>query len=66
MKPAAVLDVILNTDGSSELVCKRKPVGVYHTAVFLVDTTELRHPDDIKADDLIGLLKPRGQPIRYF
>jgi len=59
MKPAAVLGVILNTDGSSELVCKR------HAAVFLVDTTELWHPDYIKAD-LIGLLKPPGQPIRYF
>ena len=41
MKPAAVLDVILNTDGSSELVCKQKPVGVHDAAVLLVDTTEL-------------------------
>jgi len=34
MKPAAALDVILNTNGSADLVCNRKPVGVHHEAVL--------------------------------
>ena len=30
----------------------QKLVGVTDAAVFLVDTTKLRHPDDLKADDM--------------
>ena len=33
---------------------------------FLLTPLSCPHSDDIKADDLIGLLKPQGQPIRYF
>ena len=43
MKPADVLNVILNTDVTSDIVCLQKPVGVKDAAVFLVNTTKLRH-----------------------
>ena len=29
-----------------------KPVGVGDAAVFIVDTSKLRHPDDLKADNM--------------
>ena len=41
MKPADVLNAILNTDVTSNIVCMQKPVGVKDAAVFLVDTTKL-------------------------
>ena len=30
----------------------QKLVGITDAAVFLVDTTKLRHPDDLKEDDM--------------
>ncbi len=65
IKPAEVLDVILNTDPTSELVCRRKPVGVCDAAVFLVDVTKLKHPNDLKADD-VGSWVHKGKPVRFF
>ncbi len=65
MKPADVLNAILNTDITSKVVCTQKPVGVTDVAVFLVDTTKLRHPDHLKADDMGGWIH-KGKPSRYY
>ena len=65
MKPAEVLNIILNTDCTSEVVCRKKPVGVNDAAIFVVDTTKLRHPHDLKVDAL-GSWIHKGKPIRYF
>ena len=45
-------------------VCK-KPVDVKDAAVFLVDTTKLRHPDDLKVDDM-GSWVHKGIPSCYY
>ena len=65
MKPAEVLNAIINTDPTSEVVCSQKPVGVSDAAVFIVDTSKLRHADDLKADDM-GSWIHKGKPIRYY
>ena len=65
LKPSEVFEAILNTDPSSEVVCKQKPVGICDSGVFLMDLTKLKHPKDIKADE-IGSWIHKGKPIRYF
>ncbi len=65
MKPVDALNAILNTDLTSEIVCKKKPVGINKPATFIVDTTKLCHPDDLKADDL-GSWVNKGKPSRLF
>lgn len=65
IKPKDAFDIVLNTELNSNRVCIRKPVGVKDAAVFLVDTTKLRHRDDLKADDM-GTWVHKGKPIRYF
>ena len=65
MKPVDVLNAILNTAVTSDIVCLQKPVGVKDAAVFLVKTTKLRHPDDLKADDM-GSWVHKGIPSRYY
>ena len=65
MKPADVLNAILNTDVTSDIVCMQKPIGVKDAAVLLVDTTKLRHPDDLKADDM-GSWVHKGIPSHYY
>ncbi len=65
LKPLEVFEVILNTDPTSEVVCKRKPVGIRDSGVFLMDLTKLKHPKDIKADDM-GSMIHKGKPVRYF
>ena len=65
MKPTEVFHAILNTDPNAEVVCSSKPVGVKDAAVFVVDTRKLRHPNDLKADDM-GSWIHKGKPIRYY
>lgn len=65
MKPVDVLNAILNTAVTSKVVCTQKPVGVKDAAVFLVDTSKLRHPDDLKADD-VGSWVHKDIPSRYY
>ena len=65
MKPTEVFDAILNTNCSSSSVCTRKPVGVNDSAVFLVDTTKLKHQDDLRADDM-GSWMHKGKPVRFY
>lgn len=45
-------------------VCTEQPIGVTHTATFLVDSTNLRHRDDIRCDDL-GVWKNVGVRSKY-
>ena len=65
MKPTEVFDAILNTNNSSTSVCTRKPVGIIECAAFLVDTTKLKHQDDLKADDM-GSWMHKGKPNCYY
>lgn len=65
MKPVEAFNAIINTAPSSKVVCLRKPVGIRDAAVFLVDTTKLKHPNDLKADDM-GSWIHKGKPIRHF
>ena len=65
MKLEDLLNVILNADVTSEVVCTQKPVGVMNAAVFIVNTTKLRHPDDLKADDM-GSYVHIGKSVRYY
>lgn len=65
MKPVDVFDAVLNTDLSSTSICTKKPVGVTDAAVFIVDTTKLRHQDDLKADDM-GSWTHKGKPIHFY
>ena len=44
--------------------CRKKPVGV-NDAIFVVETTKLRHPHDLKADDF-GSWIHKGKLISYF
>ena len=65
MKPVDVFNAIINTSCTSDVVCTCKPVGVKDAATFLVDTTRLKHPNDLKFDDMGGWFH-KGKPIRYF
>ena len=65
LKPTEVFDVILNTNIISEVVCNEKPVGVCDAAAFVVNITKLKHPNDLKADDM-GSWVHKGKPVRYF
>lgn len=65
LKPARVFDAILNTPLSSEIVCIQKPVGVKTSATFIVDTTKLKHPNDLKSDDMGGWIH-KGKPVRFY
>lgn len=65
LKPARVFDVILNTPLSSEMVCMQKPVGVKNSAIFIVDTTKLKDPNDLKSDDMGGWIH-KGKPVRFY
>ena len=63
MKPVDVFDAVLNIDCSSTSVCTKKPVGITDAAVFLVDSTKLRHQYDLKADDM-GSWTHKGKPYK--
>ena len=65
MKPVDVFDAVLNIDCLSACVCTKKPVGVTDAAVFFVDSTKLRHQDDLKADDM-GSWTHKGKPVRFY
>lgn len=65
LKPFEIFDAVLNTDPASQVVCKIKPVGVCDAAIFLVDISKLKHPNDLKADDM-GSWIHKGKPVRYF
>ena len=65
MKPVDVFDAVLNIDYSSACVCTKKPVGVTDAAVFLVDSTRLKHQDYLKADDM-GSWTHKGKPVRFY
>ena len=65
MKPVDVFDAVLNIDCSSACVCTKKPVRVTDAAVFLVDSTRLRHQDDLKADDM-GSWTHKGKPVCFY
>ena len=43
----------------------RKPVGVKNSATFIVDTTKLKHKNDLKSDDMGGWIH-KGKPVRFY
>jgi len=65
MQPVDVFNVVLNTKQDCRIVCKQKPVGIKDTATFLIDTTKLRHFEDIKADDM-GSWVHKGRPVHFY
>lgn len=65
MQPVDVFNAVLNTKHDAQVVCQQKPVGIKDTATFLIDTTKLRHFEDIKADD-VGSWVHKGRPVRFY
>ena len=58
-------NAILNTSETSQVVCGTRPVGITEAAVFLVNTSKLRHQEDIRADD-VGSWCHKGKPVRFY
>ena len=52
IQPVDAFNAILNTSETSPVVCTQRPVGVTEATVFLVNTSKLRHQEDIRADDV--------------
>jgi hypothetical protein len=46
-----IMGIILGSEQNSK-VCSRVPIGVHENAVFVIDASRLKSPDDIRADDL--------------
>lgn len=57
--------MLLNTSETSPGVCTQRPVGVTEAAVFLVNTSKLKHQEDIRADD-VGRWCHKGKPVRFY
>ena len=65
VQPVEAFDAILNTSETSKVVCSQRPVGITEAAVFLVNTSKLRHHEDIRADD-VGSWCHKGKPVRFY
>jgi hypothetical protein len=52
---------ILLGEYSEESLCISQPVNISHNMTFLVQMSHLKHPDDIKCDDM-GSWKHSGSP----
>ena len=46
-----ILMIILGSGHNNKICCK-VPIGIQKNAVFVIDATRLKSPDDIRADDL--------------
>ena len=56
--------ILLDKQRHNGLVSQQQPLRIQESKVFLVDTSELGDPEDIKADDL-GSWKNDGQHSRW-
>ena len=59
-----LVKILLDKGCQKNRVSKKQPLRVTDSKVFLVDTNELAHHDDIKADDL-GSWRNDGQHSRW-
>ena len=50
---------------SEERLCISQPVNISHNVTFLVQTSHLKHPDDIKCDGM-GSWKHNGSPKHFY
>ena len=62
---AEQLVCILLGQYSEERLCISQPVNISHNVTFLVQTSHLKHPDDIKCDDM-GSWKHNGSPKHFY
>ena len=65
LKPVDALDLLLNSLPTAENVCRKKPTFLKKEAVFLVDTSQVGSPNDLKADDL-GAWNHKGKPVQKY
>ena len=65
VQPVDAFNAILNTSKTSQVVCGIRPVGITEAAVFLVNTSKLRHQEDIRADD-VGSWCHKGKPMHFY
>lgn len=65
IQPVDAFDAMLSTSETSPLVCTRRPVGITEVAVILVNTSKLRHQEDLRADDVGGWCH-KGKPVRFY
>ena len=65
VQPVEAFNAILNTSETSPVVCTQRPVGITEAAVFLVNTSKLRHQEHIRADD-VGSWCHKGKPVRFY
>ena len=59
-----MVTILLNKRHHEGVISQRQPLYVKESKVFLVNTDNLDHPDDVKADDL-GSWKNDGQHKRW-
>ena len=64
MKYSAEEAITLFFDVDNNLICTEQPTGCRFSATFIVDVSQLRHRDDIRADDL-GVWKNCGVRSTY-
>ena len=57
-----IVKILLDKSQQKSCVSKKQPLRTTDSKVFLVDTDQLAHPDDIKADDL-GSWRNDGQHL---
>ena len=58
------MDILIDPELSTELVCKRMPFDVDCNSVFVVDMSKLSNPKDIACDDM-GVWKWNGSYRRW-
>ena len=59
-----VVNILLDKTKHQGYICQQQPLGVKESKVFIVDTSKMRNPDDLKADELGGW-KNDGQHPRW-
>ena len=55
-----LVKILLDENQNKNYVCKKQPLRITQSKVFLIDTSNLDDPDDLKADDL-GSWRNDGQ-----
>ena len=58
------VSILLNKRHHEGLISRQQPLQVRESKVFVINTDNLHHPDDVKADDL-GSWKNDGQHKRW-
>ena len=59
-----LVQILLDKERQKGFVCRKQPLRVKSSKVFLINTDYLGHPDDIKVDDL-GSWRNDGQHSRW-